>query len=139
MQVQKEFVNVNDVATVDGDPFDLPEGIVLVSKLTTGDKDEEEDDIVCHDDSLAEDVKPSLKELVQRLGNIPDIVLYSSDSESDDVPEDLTLESTVENSCDVSLSMAQKRVETSLFEPPKDMADKAISDNSISMSRVLLC
>ena len=139
MQVQKEFVNVNDVATVDGDPFDLPEGIVLVSKLTTGDKDEEEDDIVCHDDSLAEDVKPSLKELVQRLGNIPDIVLYSSDSESDDVPEDLTLESTVENSCDVSLSMAQKRVETSLFEPPKEMANKAISDNSISMSRVLLC
>ena len=84
------------------DEFDLPEGIVLVPKLTQSTKDDDiSDDIVIlsgDEEVIAEnDKKPSLKELVEQLGNIPEIVLYSSDSDSEEVLEHPTLESTVDS------------------------------------------
>ena len=71
--LQKLLTTFNEEST-----FDLPPGIVLVPQLTTRDQYENEDDIVClseGEDNLAEDNKPSLKELLQHLGNIPEIFL----------------------------------------------------------------
>ena len=137
--LQKLLTTFNEEST-----FDLPPGIVLVPQLTSRDQDEDEDDIVClseGEDNLAEDNKPSLKELVQRLGNIPEIELFSSssDSESEDVPEEPTLESTVENSCDVdvsNLSVIDNRTEPEPsisieLESPEVVHDIATSEHSM--------
>ena len=65
------------------DELDLPPGIVMIPRQV--DTNVEDDDVVCLSGDEADnvDVKPTLKELVAKLGDLPEISICSSDSEEE--------------------------------------------------------
>ena len=78
-----EEIILDDSDSDRDDELDLPPGIVMIPRPVK--TNVEDDDIVCLSGDEADnvDVKPTLKELVAKLGDLPEIAICSSDSEEE--------------------------------------------------------
>ena len=125
-----EILDETNPYVVHFDEFNLPPGIILKPRGGSTDHD---DDIVCLSDEESLDVKPSLKDLVAKLGGIPDVIqCYSDSDEEQEVVEEVltTREESMDDEIIQSLDVAVSPTSICASEEEEQEVVKMTRDDS---------